>query len=602
DKLIEWFRLTDTKQSIDFRQAEAFMKKNQNWPRVYLIRRNAENAILANGSKKEQEAWFKKYPPISPQAVLAYSDLLLARKEWEKAIPMLHALWDQGNLSEDEAETVKEKLSFLLDERDFQYRAKKLLNDRKPLQARKLFPLIDPDSLKLNQARAELISNSANAKKSLKELSESQLNDPDLIFDQIRWLRVNKKYATAAKLFEKVPAAIQNSSRWWAEKALLIRQFLASSDYQEAYTLAKHHHLTSGADFADAEWTAGWIALRNLKKRKNAVQHFENMLSVVSSPLSVARGEYWLGRAYEEMNDAVQANAHYRKAAEKQTTIYGQLATEKLTRKESYPPLLTEKEVNPELVEQLKKSELFNVMKLLEEAEQHETADLFATKLFLDASSPEEITALAQAVITDLNREDLAVTIARRARQNNINIVSLGYPVRNLKHDERTETALILSIIRQESSFSPHAVSSAGARGLMQVMPSTAKQIAKKKRKAFSAQMLNSDPDLNVELGSTYFADLLKRFNGSYVLAIAAYNAGPTNVNKWLKSIGNPLHDIDPIDWIERIPFGETRNYVQRVLENLHIYRRYLNYPETELSGWFQKENQSLSITSGDVK
>ena len=590
-KLIEWFELTDPKQKIDFRRAEAFMKNNPNWPRVYLIRRNAENAILTNGTKKDLEAWFKKYPPISAKAVLVYADLLLARKEWEKAIPMLHALWDNGDLSEDETELVKEKLSFFLDERDFQYRASKLLNERKPLQARKLFPLIDSDSLKLNQARIELISNVSDAKKSLKELSESQLKDPDLIFDQARWLRINKKYAAAAKLLEKIPSAKQNSSRWWSEKSLLIRQFLSSEDYQTAYTLAKNHSLIAGSDFADAEWTAGWIALRNLKKKKNAIKHFENMLQAVSSPLSIARGEYWLGRAYEDMNDNAQATLHYEKAAEKQTTIYGQLAAEKLNKVRSYPPLALEKEANPKLVEQLKNSELFKIMEMLEETGQHETSDLFATRLFLDAATPEEVTALTYATAIDLKREDLAVIFARKARQNNINIVSLGYPIWDLKHDERTETALILSIIRQESSFSSQAVSPAGARGLMQIMPATAKQIARKKRKSFSVQMLNSDPDFNVEMGSTYFADLLKRFKGSYILAIAAYNAGPTNVNKWLKSIGNPHENIDPIDWIERIPFGETRNYVQRVLENLHIYRRHLNYPETELSRWSQKEN-----------
>lgn len=592
-KLVEWFQLTDAKQEIDFRQAERFMKKNADWPRVYMIRRNAERSLLETGTKKEIEEWFKQYQPVSPQAVLAYADILMEKKEWEKAVPMLHALWTQGDLSEEEAAVVKEKLSFLLDERDFRLRTKKLLNERKAGQAKKLFPFINDDARKLAQARAELISNTSEVKKSLKDLSDIQQKDAGLLFDQVRWLRVHKKYSAAFKLLEKIPPEKQNTSRWWTEKSILLRQFLAESDYQTAYSIAKNHHLTSGTDYADAEWTAGWIALRNLKKKKNAAEHFERMLQAVSSPLSVARGEYWLGRAYEEMNDPARAAAYYEKAAAKQTTIYGQLAEEKLNRRHALPPLNVEKEPDPQLVEKIKKSELFAVIRMLEESEQHDIADLFATRLFLDASTPEEVTALAYALATDVKRDDLAVTIARRARQNGIDIVSLGYPIWNLKHDERTESALILSIIRQESSFSPHAVSSAGARGLMQIMPATAKQIARKKRKSFSVQKLNSNPDFNVELGSTYFAELLKRFKGSYILAIAAYNAGPTNVNKWLKSIGNPQEDIDPIDWIERIPFGETRNYVQRVLENLHIYRRHLNYPETELSRWIQKEKEN---------
>lgn len=588
-KLIEWFRLTDSKQIPDFSDAQNFIKKNPDWPRIYLIRRNAELALLETGKKSDLEKWFKQHPPVSTQAVLAYADILMEKKEWEKAIPMLHSLWGKGDLNEEETQLAQEKLFFLLDERDFANRAGKLLDERKAVQARRFIPFMTPYAQKLAQTRANLISNDKNARKNVKSLPDNQREDEGLLFDLLRWLRVNKKYAAAAKLLEKIPPEKQKTSRWWTEKSALIRQFLADKEYQTAYNIAKNHHLTKGTDFADAEWTAGWIALRNLKKRDKAVRHFKNMLQSVSSPLSVSRGEYWLGRAYEEMNNQENARLHYEKAAEKITTIYGQLAAGKLNR--PIPPLPAEDRPDKTLVERFRKSELFAVMKMLENAEQYDLVGLFATRLFLDASTPQSVTALAYVLSHDLKREDLAVSIARRARQNGIDIISLGYPVRDLKHDERAETAVVLSIIRQESSFASHAVSPAGARGLMQIMPATAKQVAQKKRKAFSVQKLNSNPDFNVELGSTYFADLVKRFNGSYILAIAAYNAGPTNVNRWLRSIGRPQEDIDPIDWIERIPFSETRNYVQRVLENLHIYRRHLNYPETDLGIWNQKEN-----------
>ena len=218
--------------------------------------------------------------------------------------------------------------------------------------------------------------------------------------------------------------------------------------------------------------------------------------------------------------------------------------------------------------------------------------DVFAARLLADSKSSDETTALAYAFAEDLRRPDLAVNIARRARASGTYIVSLGYPVWDLKHDERAEQAIVLSIIRQESNFSTDAVSPAGARGLMQILPSTAKQIARRKKKPFSASMLNSNPDFNVEMGSTYFADMLKRFDGSYILAVAAYNAGPTNVRKWVKTLGKPDENLDAVDWIERIPFNETRNYVQRVLENLHIYRRHLNYPDEALNSWAQATAQ----------
>lgn len=589
-KLIEWFRLTDEEHIPDFNEAQNFIKKNPDWPRVYLIRRNAELALLEKGTTSELEKWFKKNPPVSTKAVLTYADILLKKKDWEKAIPMLHSLWGKGNLSEEETELVQEKLFFLLDEKDFSNRAKKLLDERKASQARRFFPLVTEHIRSLAQTRADLISNNKNARRNIKDLPDNQQQDEGLLFDLLRWLRINQKYSAAAKLLEKTAPEKQNTSRWWTEKSVLIRQFLSSKDYQTAYTIAKNHYLNKGADFADAEWTAGWIALRNLKKPQKAVEHFKNMLKAVSSPLSVSRGEYWLGRTYEEMKNREKAEFYYAKAAEKMTTIYGQLAAQKI---KQYTPLPAEGRPNKVLVEKIRKSELFAVMKMLENAAQYDLVGLFATRLFLDAQTPESVTALAYVLSHDLKRDDLAVTISRRARQNGIDMISLGYPVRDLRHDERTETAIVLSIIRQESSFASHAVSPAGARGLMQIMPATAKEVARKKRKAFSVQKLNEDPDFNVELGSTYFADLLKRFDGSYILAIAAYNAGPTNVNRWLRSFGHPQKDIDPIDWIERIPFTETRNYVQRVLENLHIYRRHLNYPQTDLSRWKQKEPEN---------
>lgn len=583
-KLIDWFSLTDANQTIDFNAAQRFMKKNPNWPRVYMIRRNAEQALLEKGDEAALEKWFCRHPPVSARAVLAYADILMRRKEWEKAVPMLHSLWNKSDLSDEEADLVRERLFFLLDERDFDLRARKLLNERKHAKARALFPKMNSRDRALAQVRADFVANRKNAQREFKNLPESQQLDADASFDLLRWLRVNKKYSAAAKLLHDIDPDKQNRSVWWTERTNLIRQFLSEKDYKTAYQIAKNHHLTKGADFADAEWTAGWIALRRLKKNDDALRHFKTMLAAVSSPMSVARAGYWLGRTYEAIGKKSKADENYQKAARHITTIYGQLAAIKLGT--TVTALPAEHPVDAVLSKKIRQSELYAVMKILQDAQMHDLVGVFATRLFLDATTPAAVSALAHLFNEDLKREDLAVAVARRARQNGIDIVSLGYPVKDLRHDERTETALVLSIIRQESSFASHAVSPAGARGLMQIMPATAKQMAKKKRKGFSVQKLNADPDFNVELGSAYIGDLLKRYGGSYILAIAAYNAGPTNVNRWLKAFGRPHEDVDPVDWIESIPFAETRNYVQRVLENLHIYRRHLNAPESELTVW----------------
>ncbi len=589
-KLVEWLRLTRAADGgAAFEDMERFMKKNAHFPRIYVIRRNAEKALMEQGDDAALAKWFKKHPPVAPAAVIKQAELLMAKKEWERAVPMLYQLWAKGELSDDETQAVKEKLSLLLDEHDYANRVETLLDERKPKQAQKLLPELGDESRRLAVVRIGLINNDAHAMRKIKSLPEKMQKNTGLLFDELRWLRNKSKYDDAVNLLKSVPMAVQRGDKWWNERVTVARQLLNDGQVRAAYDLVKTHSLPKGGSYADAEWMAGWIALRDLKRSALARKHFSNMLSAVKSPVSLARGEYWMGRAFEASKNKTESRRWYRMAARRITTIYGQLAAGRL-KKDALPALPLENAPTLNEMDGIRKNELFQMAKLLQQAGQNELTDVFAARLVADAKTPEQTTALAYALAEDLQRPDLAVNIARRARANGTYIVSLGYPVWDLKHDERAEQALVLSIIRQESNFSTDAVSPAGARGLMQILPSTAKQIARRKKKKFSAQMLNSNPDFNVEMGSAYFADMLKRFDGSYILAVAAYNAGPTNVRKWMKTMGKPDERLDAIDWIERIPFGETRNYVQRVLENLHIYRRNLNYPETELDSWRQAQ------------
>lgn len=589
-KLIEWMRLTNNKDIAPFPELQRFMEKNPNWPRIYVIRRNAEQALLKEGNTAALEKWFRKHPPVSPEAVLIQADILLAKKDWEKAMPILYGLWMKGDLADENFAVVQEKLQFVLNEHDYAARMDRLLWSRNVAQATGLLKFVADEDRRLAQARIDFMTNHKNARKSLKDLPTSHRYADGVLFDQLRWLRQRQRYSDAVKLLKTIPPEKQKESKWWTERSLLIRQLLSKKNYDDAYALARGHALTKGSDYADAEWLAGWIALRNLKKRDKAIFHFKRMLEAVKSPVSIARGEYWLGRSYEAQGKKDEAIKWYEKSAQKITTIYGQLAATKLNKE--IPALPSETEPSREFTAKIRRTELYAMMKLLEEAKQYELVDLFATRIYNDTKSPEEKVALTHLLAKDLKREDLAVTFSRRARQNGIHLVSLGYPVWNVNCDKNAEQAMVLSIIRQESNFASHAVSPAGARGLMQIMPSTAKQVAQKKKKSFTPQMLNDSTEYNIDIGSTYFAELVKRFKGSYILAAAAYNAGPTNVNRWLKSFGSP-EDMDPIDWIEMIPFSETRNYVQRVLENLHIYRRHLNYPETDLLYWKKPETKA---------
>lgn len=578
--IADWLRLTNEKADFDEPRAKAFVESHRDWPRLYLIRRNTEKNLLKKADEDTLADWFGSYPPVSTQAVLKYVAILLKDKNWEKAVPMIHNLWIKADLSDSERAEIQEKYGVLLDERDYASRLHRLLWAKKTKEADALLKGVDGELKNILQARVALIKNDDNPARYIKKIKNQ--NDAGLVYDTVRWLRLNKKYDEAAALLQHAAANKVEPLLWWTERAALARTCLLMKRYRDAYRLVREHGLTSGAEYADAEWFAGWISVRFLRDKKKAVAHFENMLAQVSSPVSVARGEYWLGRTHEELGRRSEAIVWYEKAAQKITTLYGQLAARKIKRKH-FPDLPEQLEISPQTVDKIKDDDLYKAVLVFNAVKEPSLAEPFALRLYGKMNSPEEITALAYMLKTQANRPDLAVDIARRARQSGVYFIDLSYPVISVP-DSPVEQAITLSIIRQESGFAPHVVSPAGARGLMQVMPSTAKHIMRLKR--LDPKKLNSDPDWNVTVGTKYFNYLLKRFDGSYVLAIAAYNAGPGNVSKWVKLYGKPDGQFNTIDWIEMIPFAETRNYVLRVLENLHVYRRRMNYDPELLSVW----------------
>lgn len=583
-KIIEWIRLTSSDKTLTVSELTKFMEKNPEWPRIYMMRNNVERILLRENNASDIEKWFKKYPPISGNATLRQIDLLMAKKDWEKAIPMFYQLWRLGELTDHETRIILNNYGFLLKTHDFDARIKVLLDNKNTKQAEQLLDYASPIHKLVAKIRIALIKNDKNARRKISDLPEKYKTDSSLVLDELRWLRVKGEYDLGLSLLKKSPIVHQTGSKWWTERFFLIRQMLNKESNKDAYELAKNHAGLSDVDYADAEWMAGWIALRKLKRTDEAMEHFQNMLKNVKSPISIAKGEYWIARTFEIKKNTVEAFNWYKKAAEKITTIYGQQAAKKIN---ILPDLPIEQRPTEEQLNKIRKQELFQVIKILQGNGIDSLIDTFLIRYFTDLKLSEDMIAASYLLAEDLNRPDLAVSMSRRARMMGTYVTDLGYPILNTNHDSRLEHALVLSIIRQESNFSTNAISPVGARGLMQVMPATAKLVAKKKKKKMlSVQMLNNNPEFNVEVGSTYLADLVKKFNGSYIMAIAAYNAGPNNVKKWVRNFGKPGEDLDSIDWIEMIPFNETRNYVQRVLENLHIYRRLFNVKPSYLSVW----------------
>ena len=581
-KLTKWLYLTDQRAAPPFEEAAAFIKNNPEWPRLNIIRRQAEKALLKEDDDSVVEKWFAVYPPVTTAATLRYADILFKRKEWEKAVPMLHALWIKGDMTAEERREMTEKYGVLLDERDYVSLIRRLLRAKKNAEARSLLPFADERNKKIIGLRLALAEN-VSAVKSLSDIDKYK-SDAELMFDIIRWTRLNKNSKKAAKLLDEHETERTEPSLWWGERAALIREFVTQKKYKDAYQLAKNSRLTEGPDYADAQWTAGWLALRFLNDPRSAVGHFLNTQNAVSSSVSIARAAYWTGRAFEKAGDVENARKHYEKAAGNITTLYGQLAGEKIRLYGDIPTVPADPAPPETTITALRRDELFRSALLLQRAGEIPSVETFVLRLYAQLNSAEDIAALGFLLTHDLKRRDMAVDVTRRARLKNIHVGSVGYPLINVPADG-IEPAAVLAVIRQESNFAPHAVSGAGARGLMQLMPATAKQVSGKKK--LKVQKLNEDPEWNMTIGSQYLKQLIKRYEGSYVLTFAAYNAGPGNVNRWLKTIGQPGENVeDVLDWMEQIPFSETRNYVMRVLENLYIYRLLLNYPSNTAIQW----------------
>jgi soluble lytic murein transglycosylase len=389
------------------------------------------------------------------------------------------------------------------------------------------------------------------------------------------------RYDEAAAFLARItgaPHKLGTPELWAGRREALARRMARMGRPELGYELARQHHLgpADGADYAELEWLAGWIALRKLGDARRAIPHFERFLRAVETPISLGRGGYWLGRAYEALGDGARAAEWYRAGAAHQTAFYGQLAAAKLGlagNAEIAGAALPDWSKSPVL-----RSDEVRAGVLLHFAGEEELAFSMFSELGRQLDGGAALGALAGLGL-ELGQPHYAVRIAKHAARKGVILYAAYYPVTELANYAReVEPALAMAIARQETELNPRAISPAGARGLMQLMPATARKVAGRIGEPYSGERLLDDWQYNARLGQSYLAEQIAAFGGSYVLAAAAYNAGPNRVDQWLGEFGDPrLPGTDMIDWIESIPFGETRNYVQRVIEGLYVYRARLS-------------------------
>ena len=438
---------------------------------------------------------------------------------------------------------------------------------------------VDRDWKRLGAARLALMKRKPGVDAAIRRVPQALVRHPGLVFERIRWRRRAGKGSTARDLLLDPPAELGRPGKWWPEQRYQIREAIGLDLFKDAWTIASRHGQVDRVPFSEAEWLAGWLALRFLDDPAAAEPRFAAMYERVRFPISRARAAYWAGRAAAAAGADARATDWFRLAARHPTVFYGQLAAGPAGIDLRFPP--TEPLIAPDLRARFEASPAVQAARLLGEAGDFDTLRRFVVHLSERAAEPGEHLLIARLAAA-YGATHLSIEAARRASRRGVDMIAYNYPVpfdgaSVGRAGGAPEAALLLGLARQESAMDPGAVSRAGALGLMQLMPRTARHVARTLGVAYSERRLTQDPSYNVRLGAAYLSDLLADYGGARALAVAAYNAGPSRVNAWLPKFGDPRDGAtDPIDWIESLPFAETRNYVQRVLEGACVYRHVL--------------------------
>jgi len=584
NKLFRWLELQLPRSGVAFEDIVQFVDQNPDWPALDTISRRAEEALLDRPTNDTLVlAWFGTRNPLTPDGAMRYADALAASGDRARAQQVIRDHWVSGTFNEVQHKRWMERYRGQFTPELHWARLDRLLWEGKTEELRRVLPLVSAERRTLADARLRIRSG-GNAEAQSRRVPEALRNDSGLLYERVRAQRKANRDATARDIMRNLPRDISRPDLWWGERGTLARRSIVAGDAGEAYRLASEHRMTpaNGANFLEAEFLAGWIALRRMNKPADALAHFEKVHETARFPVSRARGAYWSGRAFEAQGNADKAREWYVRAASYHTTYYGQLANGRLAgdARQSWPAVIVPTAEDRRAFE---RSEAVRAARILiETREKPERARPFLVRLANVARTPAQH-ALVSEFAHQLGRNDLAVIVSKRSAQvAGVQLHDLGWPTMPIAGD-RPERALTYAIIRQESQFEPEAVSRAGARGLMQLMPATARAVAKSDGQNAHTEAKLFEPAYNVRLGRAYLASLIDDFNGSYLLAIAGYNAGPGRSREWMRNFGDPRSpEVDVVDWVEMIPFEETRTYVQRVMENLHVYRR--NLQPTQLA------------------
>ena len=594
---IQWRHLLTTGNQATFYDYMTFIQNNKHYPRISRIKYLAEQKLSTDKiSPKKIINWFGVNEPLSGYGMLVLGESFIQTGDNEKGIALIKRGWITAELSRDSMKSLSKKYRKYLDSKDYINRADYLAWENKYWDLKRMLPYLPKDYQLLYTARQILMSKSYGVDQAIKNVPQKFKNDAGLNHDRLKWRRKRGRIDSSLEILFSIKNNkdyLVRPDKWWVERAIMTRALIYKNKYETAYKVASQHSLDKGSEFAEAEWLSGWIALSFLNDPILAVDHFNNFYQNVSYPISLARGAYWLGRSYEKIGDKRQSEDWYREATKYLTTYYGQLAFLKINPSQNFE-LEEQADVKDDYRKYFYNKELVKITHLLNELNKDKYTKNILRHLANDnIASGSEI--LAAELATNISRYDFAIQVSKLASYEKRFHNTFNYPIISVPQyvngRKIPETAFILSLIRQESEFDMRANSHVGAQGLMQIMPYTAKLVAKQAKLPYSKSRLTSDPEYNINLGSHYIAGLILQYDGAYPFATAAYNAGPKRVKHWKKINKDPQKkQIDFVDWVELIPFKETRNYVQRVMENYNVYRYILEKKPIKMKDFFKDQ------------
>ncbi|MEQ1491312.1 MAG: lytic transglycosylase domain-containing protein [Terricaulis sp.] len=565
--------VNDIKQALD---------ELQGWPGRTSMRQRAEQAIFDSTLPAQDRIAFLRQDngPITGDGRIALAMALRDAGQRSEGNEMARAAWRDDALTTATEDRALQEFSSVLTQDDHAARVAGLLWRDQRTAAQRLYSRISPADRALAQARIAVQTRQRRGlQAAIDAVPASRQDDAGLLFDRAQYRRRTDQPVDAMQMAARIDprsAPLAARADIFKERRLYVPRAMRAGNYQLAYQLVSNHGLTSGESFADAEWLSGWISLRYLSNPQRAAEHFSHLADNVSSPVSLSRALYWRAEAQRALGNTAESERLFNEAARFNFTYYGQLAATRGNRT-AMLELPETAQVSDAARARFNNRELVRALRVMAEVGAQRDFESIAFYLDDTLDDPMEMELLSQ-LAREQSYHRTALRSAKAGLFRNVVAVSSAYPLIELpptvQSQGRIEPALVLAIIRQESEFDAGAISNANARGLMQLIPSTAQLQARREGMTYERAALTTDPQYNMTLGSAHLADLVNNFNGSYVLAIASYNAGSSRANEWIADWGDPRSpNVDVVDWIELIPFSETRNYVQRVTENLQVYR-----------------------------